>query len=132
MKKIVLVSLLVIAGLTAWAALTPLDDRVTMPNEKRECLDCHRQRNIHTYEGVMSSRAFCQECHGQESCQRDVQGKPVSLQVNEEAIDASRHATTACVHCHTDVARSPHRTVKVSSVWVATLCTAKARRTILI
>ncbi|MBI4775995.1 MAG: hypothetical protein HY788_17780 [Deltaproteobacteria bacterium] len=112
MKKIVLVSLVLIAGLTAWAAVTPYGERVTLPTEKRECLDCHHRRNIATYEGVMSSRAFCQECHAQESCRGDVQGKPVSLQVNEDPTSVSRHSRAACIHCHTDVARSPHRSVE--------------------
>jgi len=112
MKKILFVSLVLVAGLTAWAALIPFGERVTLSTEKRECLDCHHQRNIHSYEGVVSSRAFCQECHALESCQGEVQGKPVSLQVNEDAINASRHSRAACIHCHTDVARSPHRTVE--------------------
>jgi hypothetical protein len=79
--------------------------------EKPVCLDCHRQPNIHSNEGVQSSRAFCDGCHASPDCRRTVDGKDVSLQVSAETFKDNPHRYAACIQCHTDVARSPHRTV---------------------
>ncbi|MEN8780144.1 MAG: respiratory nitrate reductase subunit gamma [Desulfobacterales bacterium] len=78
--------------------------------EKRVCLDCHRQPNINTNEGVQSSKAFCNDCHARPDCRRTVDGKDVPLQVSAETFNGNPHQYVACIHCHTDVARSPHRT----------------------
>ena len=77
---------------------------------KSICLDCHRQPNINTNEGVQSSRAFCNDCHTNPDCRRTVDGKDVSLQLTVDAFKNNPHQYVACIHCHTDVARSPHRT----------------------
>ena len=78
--------------------------------EKPVCLDCHRQPNINTNEGVQSSKAFCNDCHASPDCRRTVDGKDVPLQVSAETFNDNPHQYVACIHCHTDVARSPHRT----------------------
>jgi len=78
--------------------------------EKPVCLDCHRQPNINTNEGVQSSKAFCNDCHAKPDCRRTVDGKDVPLQVSAETFNDNPHQYVACIHCHTDVARSPHRT----------------------
>ncbi len=77
---------------------------------ERLCLDCHGRSNINTNEGVLTSRAFCDACHAEPDCRRVVDGKPVSLQVASKTFQKSPHQYVACIHCHTDVARSPHRT----------------------
>ncbi|MCG6892122.1 MAG: respiratory nitrate reductase subunit gamma [Desulfobacteraceae bacterium] len=78
--------------------------------DKLVCLDCHRQANIHTNEGVATSRQFCNQCHEKEDTRRMVDGTAVSLQVPAASFADSPHRFDACIHCHTDVARSPHRT----------------------
>ncbi len=77
---------------------------------ERECLDCHRYANINTNEGVLAANAMCNECHAKADCTRKVDGRTVSLQVTPEEIDGYPHQYVACVQCHADVARSPHRT----------------------
>ncbi|MEE4602554.1 MAG: respiratory nitrate reductase subunit gamma [Desulfobacteraceae bacterium] len=77
---------------------------------ERPCLDCHGRSNINTNAGVMTSRAFCNECHSTPDCKRVVDGKPVSLNVSSKTFQESPHQYVACIHCHADVARSPHRT----------------------
>jgi nitrate reductase gamma subunit len=109
MKKIFLILLVAAAGVGSFALFFPPNDTVDMVGEKRECLDCHRQRNINTNEGVVASNAFCMECHAQPSCKRDEDGTEVSLQVPAEAFAGTPHNYSACIHCHDDVARSPHR-----------------------
>ena len=83
---------------------------VTDNSAKSICLDCHRQSNINTNEGVQSSRAFCNDCHANPDCRRSVDGKDVPLQVTADSFKNNPHQYVACIHCHTDVARSPHRT----------------------
>ena len=77
---------------------------------ERPCLDCHGRSNINTNAGVVTSRAFCNECHSKPDCKRVVDGKPVSLNVSSKTFQKSPHRYVACIHCHADVARSPHRT----------------------
>ena len=76
---------------------------------KPVCLDCHRQPNIHTNEGVVTANAFCNGCHTKPECRRTVDGKAVSLQVPVSAAKDNPHQYSACIQCHTDVARSPHK-----------------------
>jgi len=104
--KVALAFLLMILGTTSFAAVGMSTHR---DGEERSCMDCHRHRNIHTNEGVLSSKGFCYECHAKEECRRLVDGTSVSLQVSEKAFERTRHRNTACIHCHTDVARSPHK-----------------------
>ena len=81
-------------------------------NGKLVCLDCHRLPNVNTNEGVVAAQAFCNQCHINPDCQRtsDAGGQPVSLQVAEKSLAGTPHQFVACIQCHTDVARSPHRT----------------------
>ncbi len=85
------------------------NDHTAFDAENRVCLDCHRQANINTNEGVMAANAFCDRCHGEVDCSRTVDGKIVSLQVQPTTPQDTPHHYFACIHCHTDVARSPHR-----------------------
>lgn len=108
--------LLALAGwLVAWLLTAPLAQaKVAMdpplPNSTmRQCMDCHRLPNLNSTEGVLANRALCQECHAKKEVVREVDGKAVSLRVDEKAFATSRHQMTACSQCHVDVARSPHR-----------------------
>lgn len=76
------------------------------------CLDCHRSANINTNEGVAASKDFCFNCHQKENCLRNANGIEISLQVTAEVFEKNqrRHQFIACIQCHTDVARSPHKT----------------------
>jgi len=77
------------------------------------CLDCHRSPNINTNEGVFASKAFCYDCHREKNCTRKIDGTEVSLQINPEDFNKNQkqHQFVACINCHTDVARSPHKTL---------------------
>lgn len=80
-----------------------------LDGKTRPCLDCHRLPNVETNAGAYASQVFCLECHGRKDCTRTVEEEVLSLQVDQEALQKTRHAHTACIQCHTDVARSPHR-----------------------
>ncbi|MCX5873903.1 MAG: respiratory nitrate reductase subunit gamma [Deltaproteobacteria bacterium] len=79
--------------------------------QSSECLNCHRQRNMNANEGILSSRLFCFNCHQDPASHGDFRASKVSLQVKPEYFQKSPHKFVACVQCHTDVARSPHRSL---------------------
>jgi nitrate reductase gamma subunit len=86
----------------------------TMPlmvdGKERVCLDCHRLPNIQSNEGALAAQALCFECHGREGIKRAWGESAVSLKVTAESFAGNRHRVVACIVCHIDVARSPHRT----------------------
>ena len=96
--------------------MSPATARETTPmmspvsdGKPRDCLDCHRYPNVATNAGGFASQFFCLECHRKETCTRTVQKEKVSLKVDPQAIEKGPHAFVGCISCHTDVARSPHR-----------------------
>ena len=80
--------------------------------ESLECMECHREANIDSNEGVLSSQAFCLDCHKEKDCVTEKDGIELSLQLTRETFikNLPIHQYVACTECHTDVARSPHRT----------------------
>jgi cytochrome b subunit of formate dehydrogenase len=54
------------------------------------------------------SNEECLACHSDSSMTKEVNGKQVSLYVNDEHFKNSIHSMFACVDCHTDVKTSPH------------------------
>lgn len=78
--------------------------------KERVCLDCHRLPNIQTNEGVLTAQALCLECHAKATAIRKVGDRSLSLQVTLDSFGKNRHGRVACMECHTDVARSPHKT----------------------
>ncbi|RJQ67124.1 MAG: hypothetical protein C4519_24715 [Desulfobacteraceae bacterium] len=103
---------MVIAGVAIiLLILTGMPQQSSASSEALVCLDCHRQKNVHTNEGVAASRMFCISCHGKlESSLRGSGKQAVSLAVPEASFQGNPHQHVACVQCHTDVARSPHQT----------------------
>jgi nitrate reductase gamma subunit len=81
-----------------------------LDGKERVCLDCHRRPNAQTNEGIATVQGVCWECHGKADLQRKWGTRAVSLTVTPESFGQGRHRTVACIHCHIDVARSPHRT----------------------
>lgn len=77
------------------------------------CLDCHRAPNVNTNEGVFASKAFCYDCHSEKACTRKMDGVEITLQVLPEDFNKNQrqHQFVACIKCHADVARSPHKTI---------------------
>ncbi len=103
----------VVAGLLFFATVLPgpmVSPLQAAESDALVCLDCHREPNIHINEGVAASRAFCDSCHTRDDCRREVDGTIVSLKVSADDFAGNPHRYVACIDCHTDVARSPHRT----------------------
>ena len=114
MKKIHFVFLLIflISISLSNAVLGAAPEQLMSPyanGKERVCLDCHRFPNIDTNEGVIASRALCMECHEKEACKKDLKGQWVSVQVGPNAFGKTPHKYIACIECHVDVAKLPHR-----------------------
>ncbi len=77
-----------------------------------DCLDCHRAPNLQTNEGVIASQNFCYECHDKADTKKQIGDSDISLQIMAETFNKNQagHQFVACISCHTDVARSPHKT----------------------
>ncbi len=54
------------------------------------------------------ANADCLACHGDPNLAKDVNGKAVSLHVNEEKFKNSIHSSFSCTDCHNDVKDVPH------------------------
>ncbi len=89
-----------------------LETPAPVVTQERVCLDCHRYPNVNTNEGVLTSQAQCYECHLEKKRSlRKMDKRTLSLQVTPDTFDKNPHQYVACIQCHTDVARSPHKTV---------------------
>jgi nitrate reductase gamma subunit len=84
-----------------------------MEAEKKLCWKCHRQPNLNSNEGIMTAILLCKDCHGKKDVEKKVDGKPVSLYVDEKEYGKTIHRRIACVLCHDGVATSPHRTTMI-------------------
>ena len=80
-----------------------------MGGEEQECWVCHRQPNWNGIEGSRASITFCQDCHGDPQVDQDAEPGRTPVYVDPGPYQDTLHAQIACVGCHTDVARNPHR-----------------------
>ncbi len=89
----------------------PLVHKALTP-EPLICIDCHRMPNINTNEGVFASQSFCLDCHKKEDVIKTDVEPEVSLQITRDTFHDNQpdHRFIACINCHTDIARSPHKT----------------------
>jgi cytochrome b subunit of formate dehydrogenase len=90
-----------------------LTDEEIMEAEKKLCWKCHRQPNLNSNEGIMTSILLCMDCHGKKDVEKKVDGKPVSLYIDEKEYEKTVHWRIACIQCHDRVATSPHRTTGI-------------------
>lgn len=114
---ILLLGLMIPAPVTAYTNAAAADLQIETaaaadPPDSLVCLDCHRASNIHTNEGVIASQTFCLDCHAREDTHRLSGNHQVNMVVRLEDFKKNQpiHQYNACIHCHTDVAKSPHRT----------------------
>ncbi|MCF8093119.1 MAG: cytochrome c family protein [Desulfotignum sp.] len=106
------------AGTTALVfAAMPFDQKSKTADETPSlealvCLDSHRMPNIHTNEGAIASQTFCYGCHSKSDIKKKEARADISLTVTPDTFQLNQpaHRFTACISCHTDIARSPHKT----------------------
>jgi cytochrome b subunit of formate dehydrogenase/nitrate reductase gamma subunit len=87
-----------------------LTDEELMETEKKLCWRCHRQPNLNSNEGMRASILLCMDCHGKKDVEKKVDGRSVSLYLDEKEYGKTVHRRIACVECHDGIATSPHRT----------------------
>lgn len=103
-----------IAGLYPSLSLARgLTDEERMEAEKKLCWKCHRQPNLNSNEGVIASILLCMDCHGKKDVEKKVNGKTVSVYIDQKEYDQTVHRRIACIRCHEGVATSPHRTSRI-------------------
>ena len=90
-----------------------LTDEEIMEAEKKLCWKCHRQPNLNSNEGVTTSILLCMDCHGKKDVEKKVDGKPVSLYIDEKEYGKTVHRRIACIQCHEAIATSPHKTTAI-------------------
>jgi cytochrome b subunit of formate dehydrogenase/nitrate reductase gamma subunit len=90
-----------------------LTDEEIMEAEKKLCWKCHRQPNLNSTEGVISTILLCMDCHGKKDVEKKVEGKPISLYIDEKEYGKTIHRRVACIQCHEGIATSPHRTTMI-------------------
>jgi cytochrome b subunit of formate dehydrogenase/nitrate reductase gamma subunit len=90
-----------------------LTDEEMMEAEKKLCWKCHRQPNLNSNEGIMAAILLCMDCHGKKDVEKKVDGKPVSLYIDEKEYGKTIHRRIACIQCHEDIATSPHKTTVI-------------------
>jgi hypothetical protein len=99
-----------VSALPSFSFARGLTDEEIMEAEKKLCWRCHRQPNLNSNEGITTSILLCMDCHGKKEIDKKVDGKSVSLYIDERAYGKTVHRRTACVLCHQGIATSPHRT----------------------
>jgi cytochrome b subunit of formate dehydrogenase/nitrate reductase gamma subunit len=90
-----------------------LTDEEMMEAQKKLCWRCHRQPNLNSNAGITTSILLCMECHGKKDVEKKVDGKPVSLYIDEKEYGKTIHRRIACIQCHEDIATSPHKTAGI-------------------
>jgi cytochrome b subunit of formate dehydrogenase/nitrate reductase gamma subunit len=93
-----------------------LTDEEMMEAQKKLCWQCHRQPNLNSNEGITISILLCMECHGKKDVEKKMDGKPISLYIDEKEYGKTVHRRIACIRCHEEVATSPHRTTVIECV----------------
>ncbi|MCC7175845.1 MAG: cytochrome b/b6 domain-containing protein [Bryobacterales bacterium] len=83
------------------------------PNLIPACVDCHQPHQVRRvfYTEGMADRD-CQRCHGNPAL-KSADGR--AMYVNQEQVQRSRHARTACVQCHTGASPSLDRPCKTAA-----------------
>ncbi|MGQ9646585.1 MAG: cytochrome b/b6 domain-containing protein [Thermodesulfobacteriota bacterium] len=110
---ILLLALSVGVGFPSASLGRGMTDEEIMEMQKKLCWRCHRQSNLNSQEGIATSVALCMECHGKKDLEKKVDGKTVSVFVDEKEFGKAIHRRSACIQCHVGMATSLHRSIGV-------------------
>ncbi len=104
-SRTAIVLLVVLVGLLIAPAALAQDPGSSSQN----CFACHRQPNLTGVEGNQASITFCLNCHADPQVDGWATAGRTPLHVDATAYRNSLHGGIACVACHSDLARNPHR-----------------------
>lgn len=96
------------------------------PHEIPSCIECHQPHKVRRvfYEESYPD-TMCMSCHGDRNLTKTVNGKTVSLFVDEQSIRHSVHATSTCIRCHTNISPSRRPVCKDSGPVDCSICHAE-------
>ncbi len=78
-------------------------------NGSQSCFACHRQPNLNGVEGSQANIAFCLDCHADPQVDGWASTGRTPVHLDPDRYRGSLHGGIACVACHSDLARNPHR-----------------------
>ncbi|MFQ6103473.1 MAG: cytochrome c3 family protein [Candidatus Glassbacteria bacterium] len=93
------------------------------PHEIPVCIDCHQPHNVRRvfYEESFPD-GLCMDCHSRTDLTKNVDGKEISLYVDEEEHKQSVHGVNSCIKCHTNVSNSRDPVCKNSGKVDCSMC----------
>jgi cytochrome b subunit of formate dehydrogenase len=99
--------------LPSFSSARGLTDEERMEAEKKICWRCHRQPNLNSNEGITTSILLCMDCHGKKDVEKKMDGKTVSVYIEQKEYGKTVHRRIACALCHEGIATSPHKTTVI-------------------
>ncbi|OGU58649.1 MAG: hypothetical protein A2V66_03835 [Ignavibacteria bacterium RBG_13_36_8] len=77
------------------------------PHKIPVCVDCHPPHQVRRvfYEESFPDK-LCLSCHSNKSLQKTVNGKRISIFVDQDELSHSAHGTNPCIKCHTNISNS--------------------------
>lgn len=93
------------------------------PNKIPVCIECHAPHKVRRvfYEDSLPDES-CLKCHNNKDLYKTVDGKKVSLYINNEHFKGSVHANNSCVKCHTNVNPTKNPVCKNSGKVDCSIC----------
>ena len=79
------------------------------PHKIPSCTDCHSPHKVKRASAEGMATKDCLSCHGKQDLHTTVNGKRVSLYVDEVQYAASTHGKVGCAQCHSEVRASQKR-----------------------
>jgi nitrate reductase gamma subunit len=100
---------LILAALVAWLTVGSPALAQSTGDGEQDCWACHRQPGLTGIEGARASIALCLDCHADPEVDEWAQAGRTPVRMDAAAHANTMHGGIACIACHTDVARNPHR-----------------------
>jgi predicted CXXCH cytochrome family protein len=98
-----------LAAILAWFLAGSAVLAQDMDEGEQDCWACHRQTNLSGIAGTRANIALCLDCHADPEVETWAEAERTAMYVDKAAYASTIHAEIACIGCHSDVARSPHR-----------------------
>jgi len=96
------------------------------PHEIPSCIDCHQPHKVRRvfYEESFPD-TLCMSCHSDPELQKEVEGKVISLYVDQDELIHSAHGNNSCIKCHTSVSQSRNPVCRDSGRVDCSMCHAE-------
>jgi nitrate reductase gamma subunit len=102
-------------AILAWLSISTVAFAQDGDASNQNCWACHRQTNLAGIEGARVNIALCLDCHADRQVDDWVETDRTTLYMDKAHYRDTIHGEVACIGCHTDVARNPHRSEKAAA-----------------